>query len=139
TAAAVIPLAMWAHHLSDHQRNGGSVVYSIAFLAWASLAAASLMSWTAVAVAVGRRVELSPRALRAEARLALGLAAAMVAVTAASVIWWAGMAVYAPSFLTGPHASTAAGVLDLPLLVAVGLMLCGLGLSGLGVRCIVRA
>lgn len=128
TAGLVIPLATWAHHLSDHQRNGGSVLYSAAFLAWAALAVASLMLWTAVAVAVGRRVELSPRALRVEAGLALVLAAAMVAVTAASVVWWIGMAVYAPSFVNG-----------LSLTIAVAVMLVGLALSGVGVRRIVRA
>jgi len=138
TAALVIPLAMWAHHLSDQQRNGGSAGYSVAFLAWAGLAVVSLMLWTAVVVAVGRRAELSPRALRVEAGLAVGLAAVMVAVTVASVVWWAGMAVYAPWFLTGQRAGTASTVLDLPLLVAVGVMLGGLALSSVGVRRIVR-
>jgi hypothetical protein len=128
TVALVIPLALWAHHLSDHQRNGGSVGYSAAFLASAGLVIVSITLWTAVAVAVGRRVELSPRALRVEAGLALGLATVMVVVTAASVVWWIGMAVYAPSFVNG-----------LPLAVAVGLMLVGLAVSGVGVRRIVRA
>lgn len=128
TVALVIPLALWAHQLPDHQRNGGSVGYSAAFLTWAGLVIVSITLWTAVAVAVGRRVELSPRALRAEAGLALGLAAVMVVVTAASVVWWIGMAVYAPSFVNG-----------LPLAVAVGLMLVGLAVSGVGVRRIVRA
>jgi hypothetical protein len=138
-AVLVVPLALWAHHLSDHQRNGGSVLYGAAFLAWAALGVASLVLWTAVAVAVGRRVELSARALRAEAGLAVGLAAAMVVVTVASVVWWAGMAVYAPSFLTGQQGGTASAVFDLPLIVAVGLMVCGLALSSVGVRRIVRA
>ena len=139
TAAFVIPLAMWAHRLSDHQRNGGSIGYGAAFLAWAGLAVASLVVWTAVALAIGRRVELSPRAVRAEAGLALGLAAAMVLVTVASVVWWAGMAVYAPWFLAGPRAGTASAVFDLPLVVPVGVMLAGLALSSVGVRRIVRA
>ena len=138
TAALVIPLALWAHQLSDHQRNGGSVGYGAAFLAWAGLCVATVALWTAVAVAVGRRVELSPRALRIEARLALGVAAAMVVLTLATVAWWTAMAVYAPSFLSG-RTGIASAAFDLPLDVVVGAMLAGLALSSVGVRRIVRS
>jgi hypothetical protein len=139
TVTLVIPLEMWAHQLSAHQRNGGSLGYEAAFLTWVAFAVVSLTLWTAVAVSVGRRVDLSRRAVRAEAGLALGLAAVMGVVTAASVVWWVGMAVYAPTFLTGQPAGTGSALFDLPLLVAVGVMLAGLALSTVGVRRIVRA
>jgi len=140
TVALTLPLALWAHQLSEQQRNGGSAVYSAAFLGWAALGVISLAMWTAAAVAVGRRVELSPRALQAETRLALALVAAMVVVTVASAVWWAGMAAYAPSFLTGAqHATAAAALFNLPLVVAMGIMFAGLALSSVGVRRIARA
>jgi hypothetical protein len=65
--ATFIPLRAWAHHLTDSQRDGGSVGYGLLFLAWAGFAALALILWTNVAVAAGRRVVLSRRLLAAEA------------------------------------------------------------------------
>jgi hypothetical protein len=137
--AAVVPLALWAHHLSDNQRNGGSVGYSAAFLAWATLVVISIALWTAVAVAVGRRVHLSPPALRAEAALAIGAAAAMVVVALAIAVWWAAMAIYAPPFLSSARPGAVSAAFNLPLDAVAAVMLFGLAVSSVGVRRIVRA
>jgi len=139
TVALTIPLSLWAHNLSDAQRNGASTGYGMAFLGWVVLGVASLALWTAVAVAVGRRVELSERALRVEGGLAIALALLMVVITAAAATWWGAMAVYAPSFLSGRSSGTAASAFDLPLVVAVGVMVVGLAVSGFGVRRLRRA
>jgi hypothetical protein len=139
TIALTIPLAVWAHTLSDHARNGGSTGYGVAFLTWVALGVASLALWTAVAAAVCRRVELSRRALRAEAALAIGLAVLMVIITAATATWWAAMAVYAPSFLSGGSSGTATSTFDLPLTFSVALMVVGVAISGFGVRRMRRA
>jgi len=139
TVTLTIPLVLWAHQLSDHQRNGGSVVYGIAVLAWVGLIVASLACWTAVAVAVGRRVDLSPRALRIESGLALALAAVMMIVAVSTVAWWTAMAAYAPAFLTGQRAGGGSTLFNLPLLVTVAVMLVGLAVSSIGVRRIIHA
>ena len=60
TVATLIPLAVWAHHLSGPQRNGDDGTYSAAIAAWAVLVAAMLAQWTATVVAVGRRIDLIP-------------------------------------------------------------------------------
>jgi hypothetical protein len=137
TAALTIPVVIWAHQLSDHQRNGGSITYGLTVLAWAGLVVVSLALWTVVVVAVGRRVDLNPPALRAEARLALGLTLVMVVVALGTAVWWAAMAAYAPSFLSGPGASTASAFFSLPLVVTAGVMLIGLAVSSIGARRII--
>jgi hypothetical protein len=98
--ATFVPLRAWAHHLSDGQRNGGSVGYGALFLTWAGVAALALILWTAVAVAAGRRVVLPHRLLAAEAGLGFVVAAAMVVILAATALWWAVIAQRAPLFLS---------------------------------------
>jgi hypothetical protein len=123
TVALTIPLVVWAHRLSDPQRNGADIVYSISFLAWVALCITSLACWTAVAVAIGRRVELQRSTLRLEAALATALAAIMGIVVAASVVWWAAIASVAPWFLHGTTANTTGSSYNIPLTIAVLTML----------------
>ncbi|MBV8561089.1 MAG: hypothetical protein JO050_09955, partial [Acidimicrobiia bacterium] len=40
TVALTIPLSLWAHTLTDSQRNGASTGYGMAFLAWVALGVA---------------------------------------------------------------------------------------------------
>ena len=94
-------LQRWAHSLSNAQRNGASWPYGAAVLAWAVVAAAAMALWTAAAVTVTRRLDLTPRVLAVEARLAVGLAAVMATITAATAVWWAALAGDAPWFLHG--------------------------------------
>ena len=94
-------LQPWAHSLSNAQRNGTSGPYGAAVLTWALLAAAALACWTAAAVTVARRLDLTPRVLTLESRLAGGLAAVMATITAATAVWWAAVAGDAPWFLHG--------------------------------------
>lgn len=120
TASVTIPLVLWAHHLTAHQRNGGNGWYGHVFLGWAALMALTLGMWTAVAVVAVRRVSLSRPVLLAESALALIVATAMATMLAATSVWWPAMATDAPSFLT----SSAGGGLVNPVLAAtVALML----------------
>jgi hypothetical protein len=136
--ASTIPLALWAHHLPAHSRNGGSVGYGVAFAAWVALGVTCLAAWTAVAVAVGRQVPLTRRILRCEAALALALALVMVVVTAATATWWGAMAVSAPWFLAGTPRGTTGTALELPLAVAMAVMVAGLAVSTAGALRIAR-
>ncbi|HZR13980.1 MAG TPA: hypothetical protein VFC33_12110 [Acidimicrobiia bacterium] len=136
--ASTIPLVLWAHDLPAHARNGGSVGYGVAFLAWVALAVTCLAAWTVVAVTVGRHVLLTRRVLRCEAALALALAVVMVVVTAATATWWGAMAASAPWFLAGTPRGTTGTALDVPLAVAMAVMVAGLAVSTAGALRIAR-
>jgi hypothetical protein len=135
TATAALLLIgglMWAHHLSQHARNGGLVVYSVAFVVIGLGAFVAVGCATAAAVAVARRTELRGRTLRALGLMALGLSAVMVLLFAAFVTWWATQAAYAPTVLLNgigngfPFTSSTVP----PTLVVAGLlMLLGLALA----------
>jgi hypothetical protein len=131
TVALTIPLVVWAHRLSEPQRNGADIGYNIAFLAWVALCIASLACWTAVAVAVGRRVDLPRLTLRFEAALATALTATMSIVVAASVVWWVAIASAAPWFLDGTAVNATGSSYSIPLTVAVLTML-GATVLGIG-------
>jgi hypothetical protein len=96
--AALIALS---NSLSVVQRNGNDVAYGLAAVLYALLTAATLGLWTAAAVAVERRLMLTPLALASEAICAAVVTAAMMSMTAATAIWWAAMATTAPWFLHG--------------------------------------
>lgn len=101
TAGVSAPLLVSAHHLSPHQRNGGSVGYGILFLLWAALLVATLVSWTVLAVVAARNLTFSRSLLAVEAGMAIAVALAVVGVLAATCWWWALIAERAPSFLSG--------------------------------------
>lgn len=118
-AASIIPLSIWAHHLTDSQRNSGLSLYTGTFLVWAILALAALSLWTAVAVVAARRVNFSPFLLRVEAALAVAVAAAMGVMLVSAAVWWAELARSAPSFLNADPSMPVTP----KLAVTVGLML----------------
>jgi hypothetical protein len=120
---ASIGLVAWAHALSSSQRNGGDSVYGVAFGAWAVLVIATLGLWSAVAVVAGRLLELTPPVLAIETVIAAALTAAMTAMTAATAIWWAAMAVDAPWFLHGTRSGSAGSGFEPRLALTMALML----------------
>lgn len=129
-------LASWAHSLSSHDVNGGLPIYGWFFVLVGVVFFGAVGCGTAAAVAVGRRVDLSPQTLRTLGFLALALVGVMGLVVASLVAWWAAEAVRAPSFLAqtiGNGVPFQSSVVP-PTLLACGLlMVVGLvmGLAGL--------
>jgi hypothetical protein len=118
TAGTTAPLSGWAHHMTAHQRNGGSTAYTALFLAWAALVVVTLVLWTVLAVAAARKVTFSRSLLAAECGMALALALAIVGILTATSLWWAVIAEGAPTFLNGDPASP----IDFRLVATVALM-----------------
>lgn len=118
TGAVTAPLLIWAHHLTSHQRNGGSTAYTVLFAGWAALVAVTLALWTVLAVAAARKVTFSRPVLTAEAATAVAVAIAILGILTATTLWWATMAERAPAFLSGDPSSA----FDARLLATVTLM-----------------
>ena len=128
-----VPILLWAHHLTPHQRNGGLHWYGALFLVWAALIVVALALWTVAAIATARRVELSPAVLTAEAALAAAIAVAMVLMVGATAVWWGAMANGAPAFLSASPGGAAGSPWDLWFVATVGLMLVAVGAAAFGV------
>ena len=133
TVAATVPLLVWAHHLTPHQRNGGLHWYGALFLIWAVLIVITLTLWTVVAVAAGRRVDLTSAVLTAEATLAAAIAVAMVVMVGATAIWWGAMAKDASAFLNASPAGASGSPWDIWLIATVALMAVAMGTATVGV------
>jgi MFS family permease len=131
TTGFTVGVVIWAHRLSPHDRNGGLVPYQLVVLLWVLGIAAALAFSTAAAVAVARHLDLAPRTIRVLGGLAIGLALIMAVVTAGTIVWWGGVAAYAPGFL-GSGALSTSTVVPPPMIIAGVLMLTGLVLAGLG-------
>jgi hypothetical protein len=86
---AGVVLVAWAHRLTTAQRDGRDLRYELGFGVSALLVVLCLAAWTALAVDVGRRVELAPGVLRLEAWLAATTAATMIVMSIATALWWA--------------------------------------------------
>jgi len=128
-----LPLLLWAHHLTPHQRNGGLHWYGALFVLWAALIVVTLALWTMAAIATARRVEFSPAVLTAEAALAAAIAVAMVLMVGATAVWWGAMANDAPAFLSASPSGAAGSPWDLWFVATVGLMLVAVGAAAFGV------
>lgn len=120
---AIAGLLPWAHSLSNAQRNGADWPYGAAFLAWALVAAGALVLWTAAAVSVTRRLDLTPGVVAFEAALAAGLAGVMVVITGATAVWWAAIAAHAPWFLHGTAPGASGSAFDARLALTMAVML----------------
>jgi hypothetical protein len=118
TAGITAQLLVWAHHLSVHQRNGGSTGYGVLFLIWAVLVVATLVSWTLFAVVAAGKITFSRSVLGAEAGMAVAVALAVVGILAATSLWWALIAERAPTVLDGNSATA----LNARLVATVALM-----------------
>jgi hypothetical protein len=130
----LVPLAIWAHHLTESQRNGSDGAYSAAFVVWAILIALTLVSWDRMVVQCVSMMNLSPRVLRVEAQLAAAVSLMMVAITVGAALWWVDVARNAPWFLQGTTSATASSPLTPNLIVTLGLMLGAACLGAFGVR-----
>ena len=75
TAVGLLALSIWAHHLTVAQRNGHTPAYSAAVLIWALLFAGCLFTWAAAAVSAVRYLNLKPRLLTIETRIAAAVTA----------------------------------------------------------------
>ena len=139
TMAASFGLVAWANSLSAVQRNGGGWAYGSAFVTWAVLVAATLVSWTVAAVSVGRRLNLTRRVLVVESVLASAVAVGMAAMAGATVLWWAAMAADAPWFLHGASFGTSAAAFEPRYAMAMTLMLAAVVTSSFGVARVARS
>jgi hypothetical protein len=101
TAAVVGGLAVWASHLTSHQRNTGFGWYQLLFVVAAVLFATAVASWTVAAVAVTRRLDIGCGRLKVGGSLAVVVGACLPLMTAAAALWWGSMATTAPWFLAG--------------------------------------
>lgn len=98
TAATLIGVVVWAHRLTDTQRNGGNPLYGAAFLLLAACAVCSIAAWTGAAVIAAKQLILGWITLRLETFLAAAVTLTMVTMTGATAIWWAAVATASPTF-----------------------------------------
>jgi len=133
TVAVTVPLLVWAHHLTTHQRNGGLHLYGTLFLIWAALMVMTLTLWTVVALVAGSRVVFSKAILTAEAILAVVIAVAMLGMVGATAVWWGAMAKDAPAFLNASPGGVPGSPWDVWLVATVALMVVAMGTAALGV------
>ncbi len=132
--AATAALAGWAHGLAPRARNGHDALYGAAFVAWAGLAASTLLAWTKAATTTAEKLSLSPTTLHLHARLTRVVAAAMALMTAATVTWWAAVAIESPGALTGPPVAPHASPVVPALVMATMLMTVATALGAAGAR-----
>jgi hypothetical protein len=133
TIAVTVPLLVRANHLSSKPPDAGIHWDGLLFLAWAALVVLTLTSWTVVAVAAGRRIELSKAVLTMEAVLAGFVALAMVIMVVAVAVWWGAMAIHAPAFLNASPAGLPGSSWDILLIVTVALMSVAMCIAVIGV------
>ena len=122
TAAVTVGLAIWARHLTNHQRNTGFGWYQLLFVVFAVLFAATVATWTATAIAATRHLDLGSGQLKVAGVLAIAVAACMPIMTAAAAVWWGSMAITAPWFLAGTPAGSSPSPVAANLLVVLMLM-----------------
>lgn len=122
-AVATVGLSAWAHHLGSVQRNGGNLFYSGAFVLYAFLVVLTVGVWTRGFVTVATILDLSPRVLRWESALAVGVTVSTVVVTASAVTWWVQMGLHASWFLEGSSAGVSASPWSAGMIVTVAIML----------------
>ena len=132
TIAVTVPLVAWANHLPSHQPNDGIHWDGVMFLVWSALIVLTLTSWTVVAVAAGRRIQLSKAMLTTEAILAASVAVAMVTMVVATAVWWGAMATDAPTFLNASPAGLPGSSWDILLIATVALMAVAAGTAAVG-------
>lgn len=133
TTAVTVGLAVWARHLTSHQRNTGLGWYQLLFLVFAILFAATIATWTATAISATRHLDLGSGQLKVAGFLAILVAVSMPVMTAAAAVWWGSVATTAPWFLAGTDPGTSPSPLAANLLVVLTLMVIGstVGLFGL--------
>ncbi|HEY6623990.1 MAG TPA: hypothetical protein VIX85_09180 [Acidimicrobiales bacterium] len=122
TVAATVGVVLWTGHLSQQQRNDGLWPYALVVALWAILVAAMVGAWVVAAASAIRHLSLSVTIARVEGSLAVAVCVAMVAMTAATAVWWGTVASAAPGFFrTGPL-WTSGSPWAPPMILASGLM-----------------
>jgi hypothetical protein len=139
TAAAGGGLVVWARHLTNHQRNAGFGWYQLVFVIVAMLFAATVATWSAVAVATTRRLNIGLARLKAAGELAVLVAVSMPIMTAAAAVWWGSMATTAPWFLAGTRAGSSPSPLAANLLVVMIVMTIASGAGIFGLVRVIRS
>jgi hypothetical protein len=122
---ATLSLSLWAHHLTSAQRNGSDDVYSGAFVVFALLVVMTIGLWARTGVAIASRIDFTPRELRRESGVALGVSLTSIAVIVGTTVWWIQMALHAPSFLDGTPGGVAASLPSAQLVVIMVPMVLG--------------
>ncbi len=138
TLTVTAPVLVRANHLPSHHPNGGIHWDGVLFLVWTALIVITLSSWTVVAVAAGRRIEISRAMLTTEGVLAAAVAAAMMTMLVAIAFWWGAMAKAAPAFLNASPAGLPGSSWDILLVATVALMVVATGTAAVGVAREVR-
>lgn len=136
---ATLALSLWAHQLDAAQRNGHDLAYELGFLLWGVAAVACLASWVVVAVQTATHLQLSERWWRVETSLATATSACMVAVVAATAVWWGALASAAPWALSDRPAGVSAPTVTVPLMLASTVMTLAVGLALAGAGTALRA
>lgn len=133
-------VALRAHFLNYHQRNGGSPVYVVIVLLAGFAVLATLATMTTTALSLTRQIELSRRLLRTLSFAALTLSVLMATIAVGSGIWWISEVRFAPNFLQN---SIGSGILSTSnafppaLLLMAVLMFFGLAMALFGATRIV--
>ena len=139
TGLAGLGAVLWAHHLTEPQRNGADWRYSMVAVLGAVLVAATVASWVAAAVDTVVTLRIPVRTLRACASLALLLTLAMVVVFGGTVTWWWSVAVHAPGFFGRGPTGRPTDAFPVPLAAAGLLMVAGLGTAACGTWRVLRS
>jgi hypothetical protein len=139
TLAATVGAVLWARHLSQHQRNDGLWAHALVVALWAVLVAATVGTWVVAAAATLRRLSLSVTIARLEGSLAVAVCVAMVAMTAATAIWWGTVASAAPGFFRTGLLWTSGSPWAPPMILASGLMLLATAAAAFGSARIYRS
>lgn len=116
-------LSVWAHHLSSTQRNGGNLVFAVAYLLYVLVVVLSLGVATRGAIVVVTRLELSPKVLRYEGLVALGVCVTTLVITASAIAWWIQMGLHAPWFLQGTAAGVPVSPWSAPMIITASVMI----------------
>ena len=101
TGLVLAIVVVWAHHLTEAERNGGDRLYATAVLVLFAVAVGALAAWTHAGVVTARRLALGAETLRLETYVAATATVSMAAMTAGAATWWASVASAAPAFLGG--------------------------------------
>jgi len=133
TAAVVGALAVWAGHLTNHQRNSGFGWYQLLFVVAALLFSAAVASWSVAAVAVTRRLDVGSGQLKVGGSLAVVVGLCMPLMTGAAALWWGSIATTAPWFLAGTPTGSSPSPWTTNLLSVLILMTIASGFGVFGV------
>jgi hypothetical protein len=139
TAATTVGMAVWARHLTYHQRNTGFGWYQLLFAVFVILFATTIATWSATAISATRHLQLRTGQLKVTGSLAVAVAVSMPVMTAAAAVWWGSTATTAPWFLAGTAPGSSPSPLAADLLVVLIAMTIASAVGLLGLVRVVRS